>query len=104
TLQPRDLHFDTADLTGLDGGLTGNYTVLRFTNTVWNDGEGVLEIRGDMNTTTRTGPATQQVYDTARSLTRQFPAGSFKWHAGNHTHYHYEDWVKYQLWTAAGYD
>jgi phosphodiesterase/alkaline phosphatase D-like protein len=99
-LPPRDIRLDRTDVTGSDSGKTGVRNVLRFTNTVWNAGEGDLLVRGDINGQT-TGPATQVVRDTAGD-TLEFPAGSFSWHAA-HEHMHYTGWGIYQLWTAADY-
>ena len=103
TLPPRDLQLRPCRPDGhATAALTGVHNVLRFTNTVWNDGEGDLDHpRATSTRTTQTGPATQRVYDSAGDLT-EYPAGDFTWHAGNHNHYHYEDWGQYQLWTAHG--
>jgi hypothetical protein len=100
TLPPRDLRFDTADVDASEATVMHN--VLRFSNTVWNAGPGPLEVRGKINLETKTGPATQRVYDDAGGYT-EFPAGSFYWHAA-HQHYHYDNWGRYELWTKSGYE
>ncbi|HEX3561721.1 MAG TPA: LamG-like jellyroll fold domain-containing protein, partial [Solirubrobacterales bacterium] len=100
TLPPRDLRFDTADVDASEATVMHN--VLRFSNTVWNAGPGTLEVRGLIDLTTKTGPATQRVYDDGGGFT-EFPAGSFYYHAA-HQHYHYDNWGRYELWTKAGYE
>ncbi len=100
TLAPRDLRFDNADVDA--GEPTVMHNVLRFSNTVWDTGPGRLEMRGLIDPTTKTGPATQRVYDDGGGFT-DFPAGSFYYHAA-HQHYHYDNWGRYELWTKAGYE
>lgn len=100
TLPPRDLRFDRADVDPDGGGVMHN--VLRFTNTVWDDGPGRLEVRGTIDPSSGSGPATQRVYDDAGG-SADFAAGSFYYHEAHH-HYHYDEWGRYQLWTRAGYE
>src|SRR5919199_4979033 len=100
TLPPRDLRFDRADVSQ---DLHGDFhNVLRFTNTVWNNGSGRLELRATINPTTKDGTAYQRVYDDQGGST-DTAVGRFYWHAV-HSHYHYDDWGRYQLWTKADYD
>jgi phosphodiesterase/alkaline phosphatase D-like protein len=101
-LPPRDLRLDRTDVAGSDSGATGVHNVLRFTNTVWNAGQGPLIMSGTIDPTSQSGPAEQLVRDTAGDTTR-FPAGSFKWHEA-HQHMHYAGWGKYELWKASDYD
>lgn len=100
TLTPRDLRFDRADVSQDGSGVMHN--VLRFTNTVWNSGQGKLELRSTINSATKQGPAVQRIYDDAGGYT-DTTIGSFYYHQ-EHAHYHYDDWGRYQLWTAAEYD
>src|SRR3954452_5091612 len=88
TLAPRDLRIDNADVDA--GEPTVMHNVLRFSNTVWDTGPGRLEVRGLIDPTTKTGPATQRVYDDGGGFT-DFAAGSFYYHAA-HQHYHYDNW------------
>ncbi len=101
TLSPRDLRFDTTDVDPNGGGVIHN--VLRFSNTVWNAGPGPLELRGQIDPTTKTGPAIQRVYDNSGGSTDFSTGNNFYWHAA-HQHYHFDDWGRYELWTKAGYD
>jgi len=101
TLTPRDLRFDTTDVSQDGSGVIHN--VLRFTNTVWNDGPGKLVLRGTIDPVTRTGPASQRVYDDAGGYADYQIASNFTWH-GVHSHYHFDDWGDYQLWAKADYD
>jgi concanavalin A-like lectin/glucanase superfamily protein/fibronectin type III domain protein len=100
TLPPRDLRFDRTDVSADGSGQLHN--VLRFSNTVWNAGPGKLEMRGQIDPNTKTGPATERVYDDAGGFT-DLAAGSFYFHPV-HNHYHYDDWGRYQLWTKPEYD
>ncbi|MEK6277143.1 MAG: LamG-like jellyroll fold domain-containing protein [Actinomycetota bacterium] len=100
TLPVRDLRFDRTDVDPDGGGVIHN--VLRFSNTVWNVGQGKLEVRGQINPTTKTGAAIQRVYDDAGG-SADHSVGTFTWHAA-HSHYHFDDWGRYQLWTKPEYD
>ena len=100
TLTPRDLRFDRADVSQNGSGTMHN--VLRFTNTVINDGDGPLEMRGTISPTTRQGNSVQRIFDGDGDSLDQ-TVGLFYWHAV-HSHYHYDDWGNYQLWPKASYD
>jgi hypothetical protein len=100
TLAPRDLRFDSADVDA--GSATVMHNVLRFSNTTWNSGPGKLEVRGQIDLNTKTGPATQRVYDDSGGTT-DFTAGNFYYHAA-HSHYHYDDWGRYELWSKPDYE
>ncbi len=100
TLAPRDLRFDSADVDASEATVTHN--VLRFSNTTWNDGPGKLEMRGTIDSKTKSGAATQRVYDDSGGST-DFATGTFYYHAA-HAHYHYDDWGRYELWAKADYD
>jgi Concanavalin A-like lectin/glucanases superfamily/Lysyl oxidase len=99
-LSPRDLRFDHTDVDA--GSATVMHNVLRFSNTVWNTGPGPLEVRGSIDPVTKTGPATQRVYDDSGGFS-DLSAGSFYYHPA-HQHYHYDNWGRYELWTKAGYE
>ena len=99
-LPPRDLQLDRTDVSVDGSGVIHN--VLRFSNAVINVGEGPLELDGDIDPSTKQGPATQRVYDTAGGFT-DYTVGSLYYHA-IHNHYHFEGWGLYQLWTKADYD
>ncbi len=100
TLAPRDLRFDRTDVDA--GGANVQHNVLRFSNTTWNAGNGPLEMRGQIDSKTKSGAAVQRVYDDGGGFAN-FTTGNFYWHAA-HSHYHYDDWGRYELWTKAGYD
>jgi hypothetical protein len=101
TLPPRDLRFDTTDVSANAEGVIHN--VLRFSNTVWNAGEGPLELRGTINPSTKTGTAFQRVYDNEGGFKDVETGNTFYWHAA-HQHYHFDNWGRYELWTKADYD
>ena len=98
TLKPTDLEFDTATI----GGTT--HQVLRFSNTVWNRGQGPLELRGK-TVTTSTGDKTkvfQRIYDGSGNHTDK-AVGTFAYHP-SHNHFHFGDFARYELWTRAEYN
>jgi hypothetical protein len=104
TLQPRNLRFDRTDVSADGSGVLHN--VLRFSNTVENVGEGLLEIRAtiDMSLNPPSGPAYQRVYDTSGGHTDIPLTGSTLYYHAVHKHYHFDNWGAYQLWTKAAYD
>jgi hypothetical protein len=101
TLPPRDLRFDTTDVDPEPATVTHN--VLRFSNTVWNAGSGPLELRGQINPTSKSGAAIQRVYSDSGSFTDFSTGNTFYWHAA-HQHYHFDNWGTYELWTRAAFE
>jgi hypothetical protein len=97
TLPPRDLRFD---VTSTDNG--SNRTVLRFTNTVWNAGEGPLLVNGDVPPGTTTTPALQ-VVNNDDGTSASYTIGNYTIHS-QHQHFHYDGWGRYELWTKTAYD
>jgi hypothetical protein len=98
TLKPTDLQFATATINGTA------HQVLRFSNTVWNAGEGPLELRAKTVTTTsgKKTRVSQRIYDDAGGyITRH--AGDMVYHA-SHNHFHFQNFARYELWTRADYD
>src|SRR3954468_1332026 len=69
TLPPRALQFDRADVGTGDSGNTGVHNVLRFTNTVWNSGQGPLVVSAHLDPATKRGNANQRIYDDAGNFT-----------------------------------
>jgi hypothetical protein len=98
TLTPADLSFGTATINGT------THRVLRFSNTVWNSGEGRLELRAKTVKTTsgKKSRVTQRIYDDAGGYTNK-QVGDFVYHA-THNHFHFENFADYELWTRADYD
>ena len=94
SLPPRDLRFDTVTVDQT------THHVLRFTTTVWNAGEGPLELRG-VSSEDRT-LVYQRVYDRASDFAEQL-VGEFVFHVA-HNHWHFEEFAEYELWTAADYE
>jgi hypothetical protein len=98
TLKPFDLRFGTATINGT------THKVLRFSNTVWNAGEGRMELRAKTVSTT-SGKKTrvrQRIYDDAGGFTSKL-VGDMIFHA-THNHFHFENFASYELWTRADYD
>jgi len=71
--------------------------VLRFSNTVWNGGEGPLELHGVTDVVTRRTRVVQRAY-TAGGATAEWNVGEFVWHP-THTHWHLDSFADYQLWS-----
>lgn len=96
TLPPDNLHFATQTIAGR------SHVVLRFGNTAWNAGPGVLELQAtpiDAHSAT----AYQRLLDADGRLVVRRKVGRFVFHP-SHDHFHLENFARYQLWTRAGYD
>lgn len=93
TLPPEDLSFAQTSFEERTPHL------LRFSITIWNAGQGPLELRAVSETVTE---VFQRIYDD-RGVHTQRTAGSFEFHQG-HSHWHFEDFALYELWEEAGYD
>lgn len=104
TLPPRNLRFDRTDVSADSTGDLHN--VLRFSNTVYNVGEGPVEIRATINPNLNppSGTAYQRIYDTNGGHTDISLAPSTLYYHAVHKHYHFDHWGGYELWTKAGYD
>jgi len=112
TLPPRDLRFDRTDVSANGAGVIHN--VLRFSNTVWNAGQGELVLTATVSADAFNvsqackslplpcGDANQLVYDTSGNSV-SYPAGAIYYHAA-HQHYHFDNWGRYELWTKPDYD
>src|SRR3990170_8112899 len=84
TLVPKDLRFDTETI---DGSL---HHVLRLSNTVWNAGEGRLELRGESPPGVTKTRVYQRIYAAAGSLAFEEQVGEFDYHP-EHGHWHFGD-------------
>jgi hypothetical protein len=103
TLAPREIRFDRTDVSyNLDGLPSSIHNVVRFSNTVWNDGPGVLELRAHVGAGNTPGTAYQRLYNTDGTFT-DYNVGQIYFHAA-HNHWHYDGWGEYELWTKANYD
>lgn len=87
TVPPNELTFDRVFIRG------ERRHVLRFTNTVWNAGEGPLELRGNPES----GELVQRVDDGAGGVVDlPLADAAFVYHA-NHDHWHLADFARYEL-------
>jgi hypothetical protein len=104
TLAPRDLRFDRTDVTAESLGVLHN--VLRFSNTVYNAGEGPVEIRATINQSLNppSGQAYQRLYEMGGGHKDVELPGSTLYYHAVHKHYHFDHWGSYQLWTKAGWE
>jgi hypothetical protein len=90
TLPPRELRF--AEVNGMH--------VLRFTNTVWNAGEGRLELQAPTSLIGgELGQLYQNLYDApvgGKRVGRRQVNGTIFYHE-NHAHYHFAEFAEYRL-------
>ena len=77
--------------------ISGSCRVLRLGNTVWNDGAGPLELLGEFIPTTKQTAVRQRLY-MADGSSHECAVGEFVWHPG-HDHWHFADFVLYELWS-----
>ena len=95
TLPPSDLFFDR---------ISGGTHILRFSNTVWNAGEGRLEIQGNPRPPKKKDQNTvrqiyQNLYDApvgGNLVSHKQVASDAIYHAG-HQHFHFADFASYLL-------
>jgi Lysyl oxidase len=95
TTPPSELRLETVVMP--DGAVRN---LLRFSNTVWNAGQGPIELRGSL---TSNGTVTQNVYDDSGAVASFAVGQNFTFHEG-HNHWHFDDFAEYQLWTKSAYD
>jgi hypothetical protein len=98
-MPPSDLQFDTVTIDGVAR------PVLRFSNTVWNAGQGPLHLVAKTDRQNKKSQVSQRIYSnsTASGSYDQRHVGDFVFHAA-HDHFHFEDFAEYQLWPAAVWD
>ncbi|MCA9877472.1 MAG: hypothetical protein KC442_06815 [Thermomicrobiales bacterium] len=73
--------------------------ILRFSNTVWNAGEGRLELESDVDSTDMPKPIYQNLYDApvgGKQVERKRIASDFIYHP-YHNHFHFADFAEYLL-------
>lgn len=75
--------------------------VVRFTNEVLNAGEGPLELHGKPRALDGRSDVSQRIYQSPAGF-RDAPVGEFVYHP-EHEHFHFGDFARYELWTAASY-
>ncbi|MDQ4145924.1 MAG: lysyl oxidase family protein [Actinomycetota bacterium] len=97
TLKPSDLSITRQCTLILLGSCT---RLLRFSNTVWNGGNGRLELRPQNNSVLGKTTAYQRIWshDAAGKwyLVEEVPVGEFVFHA-SHNHWHFEGFANYSL-------
>ena len=71
--------------------------LIRFSNSVWNSGRGVLELRGRHDPQNKTVEVTQYLYGFDQVLVKG-DVGEFDYHP-EHEHWHWEDFSIYKIWT-----
>jgi hypothetical protein len=74
--------------------------VLRFTATIWNAGQGPLELRGESDADYH---AYQRIYDQSGGFQDQPVTGGFTYFEP-HQHWHFENFAEYQLWPKDDFD
>lgn len=88
TLPPSDLRIVSQ---------AGGRRELRLANTIWNSGQGHLELSGDFNSATSKTRVHQRITTSDGNVVEVF-VGEFVWHPG-HDHWHFGDFTLYELWS-----
>lgn len=70
---------------------------IRFSNSVWNSGPGILELRGELDDDQQTLQVTQHLFGRDQTQALQ-DVGTFSYHA-EHTHWHWEGFSSYEIWS-----
>jgi hypothetical protein len=97
-LRPLPSQFVLVDDLPMGDGTT--HYVLRFTATIWNAGQGPLELRGESDAEHH---AYQRIYDGSGGFTDHPVAGGFMYFEP-HQHWHFENFAEYQLWPKDDFD
>lgn len=79
--------------------LGGGRRELRLGNTIWNSGEGPMELIGELNPLTRQTRVLQRVFASDGSAHARY-VGEFVFHP-THDHWHFEGFALYELWSLA---
>jgi len=74
--------------------------LLRFDATIWNTGQGPLELHGESAADHR---AVQRIYDAAGGFKEEPVSGGFTFFE-SHQHWHFENFAEYQLWPKDEFD
>lgn len=90
TLPPTDLRL-------LYDAETGR-AIIRFTNSVWNSGQGNLELIGVRNRTTNQVQVSQRVYAADPEIFDEYEVGEFIFD-DEHNHWHFERFALYEVWS-----
>src|SRR6266498_3563398 len=90
TLPPSQLAIRVYSVTGKK--------LLRFTNSIQNNGPGTMELWGYSNPTSKKTIVIQHIYSADGSSFKNVVAGEFIFHP-EHNHWHVEDFSRYELWS-----
>ncbi len=78
--------------------LNGKGTALRFAATEWNAGPSPMVVEGFRDSEDEDSLTTYQYFfDTDGNQVGYQQVGTMHWHAGNHNHWHFEDFATYDL-------
>jgi hypothetical protein len=69
---------------------------IRFSNSIWNSGKGVLELRGSYDRQNSRVEVTQHLYGADQELLKQ-SVGEFEYHPV-HSHWHWQNFSVYKIW------
>lgn len=89
TLPPTDLRIRTSPADG--------HKLLRFTNSIMNNGAGRMELWGENNPIGGKMTVTQHIYDT-EGFSEERVVGEFLFHP-EHNHWHLGDFARYEIWS-----
>lgn len=73
-------------------------TYLRFSNSIWNSGPGVLELIGTPNHSGDQIQVIQRIYGSDPEMFEQHQVGVFVFHE-RHNHWHLEQFASYEIWS-----
>jgi hypothetical protein len=96
-LRPLPSPFILVDFVPINGE---THYVLRFDATIWNAGQGPLELHGE---STPEHAAFQRIYSESGSYIDQSVSGGFVFFEP-HQHWHFENFAEYQLWPKDDFD
>lgn len=77
--------------------------LIRFTNSIWNSGPGVLELIGEPNRAQGQIRVYQRVFSADPEVFDEFEVGEFVYH-DEHDHWHFGQFATYELWKIAEND
>jgi hypothetical protein len=89
TLPPTDLRLQFDSNSGR--------TLIRFSNSIWNSGPGILELIGKPDQTKDQIQVSQRVYAADQDIFDDYEVGEFVFH-DHHNHWHLEQFSVYEVW------
>ncbi len=76
-----------------------NTTLLRFSNSIWNSGQGPIELLGISDPASGRTYVTQRIFASGEAI-HELVVGEFTYHP-HHFHWHFEGFALFELWSLA---